>query len=109
MSANRLISEVQLFHIRVATAESELKVLREHARQARRRHKEAKRFARQARRQFKRSRAELSELKRALARAEARLFKASGRTLARKVPKPITRSFRTGSVRRKKPAINRAP
>jgi len=86
--AQRLSSEVQLFRIRVAVAESELKALHEQARQAVRRRKEIKRIAKQAKKQFKRSKAELSELKQALAKAEARLFKAGGRALVRKVAKP---------------------
>ena len=82
----RLISEVQLFRVRVATAEAELKLLREHARETKRRRKEAKRIAQRARRQFKHSRAELGDLKRALAKAEARLRKEGGRALPEKDP-----------------------
>ena len=41
----KLVGEVQMFRIRIATAESKLKVLREQARQAKRRRKEAKRIA----------------------------------------------------------------
>ena len=83
----RLIGEVQMFRIRVATAESKLKVLREQARQAKRRRKEAKRIAQRARKQFKRSKADLAGLKQALAKAEAKLFQAGGRALARKAAK----------------------
>jgi hypothetical protein len=84
----RLLGEVQLFRIRVATAESRLKVLREEARQAKRRRKEAKRIAQFARKQFKRSKAELAELRQALAEAEVKLFQAGGRAQARKMAKP---------------------
>jgi hypothetical protein len=84
----RLISEVQLFRVRVATAEAELKLLREHARETKRRRKEAKRIAQRARRQFKRFKAELVELKRALAKAEGRLCKEGGGALAEKVRRP---------------------
>jgi hypothetical protein len=84
----RLISEVQLFRVRVATAEAELKLLREHARETKRRRKEAKRIAQRARRQFKRFKAELGELKRALAKAEARFCKEGGGALPGKVRGP---------------------
>src|SRR5262245_3259198 len=86
----RLIGEVQLFRIRVATAESKLKLLREAARVARRRRKEAKRIAQRARKQFKRGKADVAELKRALVRAETKLFEAGGRELARKLAKPVS-------------------
>lgn len=84
----RLLSEVQLFRIRVATAESKVKVLREEARQAKRRRKAAKRLAQLARKQFKRSKTDLADLRQALAEAEMKLFKAGGRVLARKIAKP---------------------
>src|SRR5262245_61877593 len=84
----RLLSEVQLFRIRVATAESKVTVLREEARQAKRRRKAAKRLAQLARKQFKRSKADLAELRQALAEAEMKLFKAGRRVLARKMAKP---------------------
>jgi hypothetical protein len=83
----RLIGEVRMFRIRVATSESKLKVLREQARLAKRRRKAAKRLAQQARKQFKRSKAEVAELRQALANAEAKLFRAGGRALARKMAK----------------------
>src|SRR5262245_34638795 len=87
-ASGRLLSEVQLFRIRVATAESKVKVLREEARQAKRRRKAAKRLAQLARKQFKRSKADLAQLRQALAEAEMKLFKAGGRVLARKMAKP---------------------
>jgi len=83
----QLISEVQLFRIRVATAESELKVIREQAREAKRQRKEAKQIARRAKRQFKRSKAELFELKEALTKAEGELSKVGGRLVKLKMPK----------------------
>jgi hypothetical protein len=82
-----LVAEVQMFRIRVATAESKLKLLREQARQAKRRRKVAKRLAQRARRQFKRFKDELTELHQALAKAEAKFFQAGGRALARKTAK----------------------
>ena len=84
---HKMLGEVEMFRIRVATAESKLKQLREQAREAKRRRKEAKRIAQQARKQFKQSKAGLSELKQALANAEAKLFKAGGRAQARKLAK----------------------
>ena len=83
----KLIGEVQILRIRVATAESEVKVLRDLAVQAKRRRKEAKRLARQARKQFKQFKLELAELQQTLAKAEVRLFQAGGRALARKTAK----------------------
>ena len=77
----KLIGEVQILRIRVATAESEVKVLRDLAVQAKRRRKEAKRLARQARKQFKQFKLELAELQQTLAKAEAKLFQ-SGRPRA---------------------------
>ena len=99
--AQRLIGEVELFRLRIATAKSELKVLRQHARLARRRRKEAKRIAQKVRRQFKRSKAELAALEQVLAKAETRLIKAGGRALARKVAKKSP----AASLPLKKPAI----
>ena len=87
-SSSRLIGEVQLLRIRVATAESRLKMLREEAHEAKRRRKEAKRLAQRARKQFKRGQAEAAEFRQSLAEAETRLFKAGGRALARKMAKP---------------------
>ena len=114
----RLISEVQLIRIRVATAESELKVLQERARQAKRRRKEAKQIARNARKQVKRSKAELAELREALGKAEARLFKAGGRVLAREIARPRSaakgnsrpskKSGPTPRRRSKKPAVTQS-
>jgi hypothetical protein len=83
----KLIGEVQILRIRVATAESEVKVLRDQALQAKRRRKEAKRMAQRARKQFKRFKSELAELQQTLAKAEAKLFQAGGRALARKTAK----------------------
>ena len=83
----RLINEVKLYRLRVAAAESRMKVLREQARQAKRRRKEAKRIAEYARKQFKQSKAGVAELTEALAKAEARLFHAGGRALSREIAK----------------------
>jgi hypothetical protein len=71
----------------VATAESEVKVLRDQALQAKRRRKEAKRLAQRARKQYKRFKTELAELRQTLAKAETKLFQAGGRALARKMAK----------------------
>jgi len=76
-----------MFRIRVAAAESKLKLLRDQARQARRRRKEAKRLAQQARKHFKWFKAELSDLRQALAQAEEKLYQAGGRARARKTAK----------------------
>ena len=83
----KLVGEVQMLRIRVATAESEVKVLRDQARQAKRRRKEAKRMAQRARKQFKRFKSELADLQQTLANAEVKLFQAGGRALARKTAK----------------------
>jgi hypothetical protein len=82
-----LVGEVQMFRIRIATAESKVKLLRDQNRQAKRRRKEAKRMAQRARKQFKRFKAELADLRQALAKAEVKLFQAGGRALARKTAK----------------------
>ena len=82
-----LIGEVQILRIRVATAESEVKVLRDQALQAKRRRKEAKRMAQRAKKQYKRFKTELTELQQTLANAETKLFQAGGRALARKAAK----------------------
>jgi hypothetical protein len=117
----RLVSEMQMLRIRVAAAESELKVTREQAREAKRRRKEAKRNAQVARKRFKQSKAELSELREALSGAEARLFRAGGRTLARKTarakrmahaPSRAVKTVRTAQRLRSTPAptaTNRKP
>jgi soluble cytochrome b562 len=89
-----LINEVRLYRLRVAAAESKLKILREQARQAKRRRKEAKRLAESARKQFKQFKAGVAELTEALAKAEARLFQAGGRALSREIGK-------AGRVRKK--------
>jgi hypothetical protein len=86
-----LINEVQLFRLRVATAESKLKLLRQEARQARHRRKEAKRIAQRARKRFKRSKSDLAELKQALAKAETKLFQAGARALAKKIGRPMVK------------------
>ena len=52
IASQRLIGEVRMFRIRLATSESKLKVLREEARLAKRRRKAAKRLAQRARKQF---------------------------------------------------------
>jgi len=109
--------EVLLLRIRVATAESRLNVLREQARQAKRRRKEAKRLAQHARKQVKRSKADLSDLRAALARAEAKIFKAAERALAGKLAKPgsVTKTNAQpakkskASARRPSPASTRLP
>lgn len=115
----KLVGEVQMFRIRVATAESKVTLLRDQARQAKRRRKEAKRMAQRARKQFKRFKAELADLRQTLAKAEVKLFQAGGRALARKTakarpiakrvtrllkqPKTVARKPREpGRVRRKK-------
>ena len=86
-SSQKLTGEVQMFRLRVAAAESKLKVLREQVLQAKRRRKEAKQIAQRTRKQFKQAKAGLSELKQSLAKAEAKLFQAGGRALARKLSK----------------------
>ena len=103
IASQRLIGEVRMLRIRVATSESKLKVLREQARLAKHRRKAAKRLAQQVRKQFKRSRAEVAELRQALAKAEAKFFRAGGRALARKLaklgsPTNRARSSRTPSA-----------
>ena len=92
----RLVGEVQMFRLRVANAESELKALREQARQTKRRRKEAKQIAQRARKEWKRFKAELAELRQALAKAEKKLFQAGGRALARKAAKE-RRTARAGA------------
>lgn len=84
-SPQKLVGEVQMFRLRVAAAESRLKLLHEQVRQAKRRRKEAKRLAQRARVQFKRFRAEVTDLREALAKAETRLFRAGKRALVRKM------------------------
>jgi hypothetical protein len=98
IASQRLIGEVRMLRIRVATSESKLKVLREQARLAKHRRKAAKRLAQQVRKQFKRSRGEVAELRQALAKAEAKFFRAGGRALARKMAKlepPANRGVRS--------------
>jgi hypothetical protein len=81
----KLVGEVQLFRIRVAAAETRVKLLREQAQQANRRRKEAKRLAQRARKLFKQSKAELAELEQALGKAETKLLKAGGKVVARRL------------------------
>lgn len=104
-----LISEVQLFRIRVATAESRVKALREQSRQARRRRKEAKRLAQRARKQFKRGKSDLAELRRALAKAETKLFRAGERALVRKILKSSPTVKRRANSSTKAKAVARKP
>jgi len=105
----KLVGEVQVFRIRVATAESKLKLLRDQARQAKRRRKEAKRSAQRARKQFKRSKAELAGLQEALAKAEVKLFQAGGRALARKLEKARPEANRGARPSKKPKAVVRKP
>jgi hypothetical protein len=110
----RLLGEVRLLRLRVASAESALAALREQARAAKLRRKEAKRLAQRARRQFRRGKSEVTDLKHALAKAEAKLFQAGGRALTRKLAKPpsVTRRVarstanRAGVGSRRSPAAN---
>jgi hypothetical protein len=94
----KLVSEVQMLRIRVAAAESKLKVMREQVREAKRCRKDAKRIAQSARKRFKQSKADLSELRKALASAEAKLFHAGGHALAGKP----SQAKRTGQTRARK-------
>ncbi len=111
----KLAGEVQMFRIRIATAESKLKVLREQARQAKRRRKQAKLLAQRARKQYKGFKAGVNELQQALAEAEARLFQAGGYALARKMAKAKAVANRGASplieskpvVREPRPAVAR--
>lgn len=111
--AQRLVGEVQMFRLRVATAESKLKLLREQHLLARRRRKEAKRQAQRARKAFKRFRAELSDLKQDLAKAETKLFQAGRRAQARKNAKASPSAKRAARPAKKtksssRPALSRA-
>ena len=107
--SQRLVGEVQMFRIRIATAESKLKVLRQQARQAKRRRKMAKRTAQRARKQFKRFKADLTELKQSLAKAETKLFRAGGRALAKKLAKARPVVNRAARSPRKSTAPVRKP
>jgi chromosome segregation ATPase len=69
----KLVGEVQALRMRVAAAEAKVKLLRDQARQAKRRRKEAKRMAQRARKQFKQFKSELTELQQTLAEAEKKL------------------------------------
>src|SRR5580765_6245574 len=104
-----LIGEVQMLRIRVATAESEVKVLRDQALQAKRRRKEAKRMAQRARKQFKRFKSELTELQQTLAKAEAKLFQAGGRALARKTAKARLVAKRDTRLSKESKTVARKP
>ena len=105
----RLMGEVQILRIRVATAESEVKVLRDQALQAKRRRKEAKRMAQRARKQFKRFKSELTELQQTLAKAEVKLFQAGGRALARKTAKARLVAKRGTRLSKKSKTVAREP
>jgi hypothetical protein len=98
----KLVGEVQLFRIRVAAAETRVKLLREQAQQANRRRKEAKRLAQRARKLFKQSKAELAELAQALGKAETKLLKAGGKVVARRLAR------RRASVARRTQTLVRA-
>ncbi|HUL51543.1 MAG TPA: hypothetical protein VLU94_03050 [Candidatus Nitrosotalea sp.] len=110
-----LVAEVQMFRLRVATAESRVNLLRDQARQAKRRRKEAKRLDRQTRKQFKRLKAELAELREALARAEAEIPPAGVRAparelaMARRVPnrRAILSKKSKAVARKRRPALPR--
>jgi chromosome segregation ATPase len=104
-----LIGEVQILRIRVATAESEVKVLRDQALQAKRRRKEAKRIAQRARKQFKRFKSELTELQQSLAKAEVKLFQAGGRALARKKAKARLAAKRGNRLSNESQTVARKP
>lgn len=102
-SSQRLVGEVQMFRLRVATAESKLKLLREQHLQAKRRRKEAKVLAQRARKAFKRFKTDLGELKQTLAKAETKLFQAGRRALARKAAKTKPAAKRSvGSTKKTK-------
>lgn len=107
--SQRLVGEVRMFRIRVASAESKLKLLRDQARKARCRREEAKRAAQRARKQFKRFKAELAELQQTLAIAEAKLFEAGGRALARKLAKARPVANRGARLSKKSKAAVRKP
>jgi hypothetical protein len=105
----KLVGELQMLRIRVATVESKVKLLRDQAWQAKRRRKEAKRVAQRARKQFKQSKSELTELQQTLAKAQVKLFQAGGRALARKrakaglVAKRVTRLSKKSKIVARKP------
>jgi hypothetical protein len=107
---NKVVGEVQMLRLRVAAAESKLTLLRDQAREAKRRRKEAKRLAQRARTLFKRGKAQVAELRQSLAKAEVKLFQAGGRALARKmagarrVSKGIARSPKKASAVVRSPA-----
>ncbi|HWN95379.1 MAG TPA: hypothetical protein VNT99_10135 [Methylomirabilota bacterium] len=105
----KLVGEVQVFRIRIAAAESKLKILRQQARQAKRRRKAAKLVAQRARKQFKRFKAGLAELQQALAEAEVKLFQAGGRALARKMAKSKPGANRVVNPSKESKIIARKP
>lgn len=107
--SQRLVGEVQMFRIRVATAESKLKLLREQHLLAKRRRKEAKRLAQRARKAYKEFKADLGELKQTLAKAETKLFQAGRRAQARKNAKARPAAKRAARPAKKtKPAASPA-
>ena len=86
-ASQKLAGTVQMARLRVATAESEWKAAKEHARMARRRRKEVKLIARRAKKLARQAKAELAEARKALAEAEAKVASAGARRVARKPAK----------------------
>ncbi|HAB19288.1 MAG TPA: hypothetical protein PLX89_10020 [Verrucomicrobiota bacterium] len=80
-------AEAQKLRLLVATAESKMKLLRDKAREAKRRRKEARRIARLARKQFKAAKAELADLRQALANVKPKPVPVVGRVPARRTAK----------------------
>jgi len=105
----KLVGEVLMLRIRVATAESKVKLLGEQNRQAKRRRKEAKQLAQRARKQFKRFKAGLADLQQSLAEAEVKLFQAGGRALARKTAKAKAVANRGARPSKESKTITRQP
>src|SRR5436190_2569283 len=115
-SARRLSGEVELFRIRVAAAESKLKLFREKWRQAKRHRKEAKRLARSARKQFKQAKSDLAQICQALAKAEGKFFNAGERAQQRRMAKqspaaavrkqPSTKAKTSSKPRPSKPLVS---
>ena len=105
----KLVGEVLMLRIRVATAESKVKLLGEQNRQAKRRRKEAKQLAQRARKQFKRFKAGLADLQQSLAEAEVKLFQAGGRALARKMAKAKAVASRGASPAKESKTVVRQP
>ena len=98
-----MTGEVELFRIRVAAAESKLKLFREKWRQAKRHRKEAKRLARSARKQFKQAKSDLAQICQALAVAEEKFFNAGERAQQRRMAKqsPSTAVEKQPSIKAK--------